>query len=93
MKRHPKKRQAKSGPPKQKKKPAASAGVEIAKPGSKRAKALELISREGGATLDQIVEATGSTRPSASNFVNELGAAVNIKRTRNADGALVYSRT
>ena len=74
------------------KKAAKEAAVEVAKPGSKKAKALELISRRGGATLAQIVAATESSRGSASNFVNEIGAQIAIKRTRDDDGVLVYSR-
>jgi len=88
----PAKKPAAKKPAPKPKKATAAAGVEIAKPGSKRAKALERISRKGGATLEQIMAATDSTRQSASNFVNEIGAAITVKKTKNAEGVLVYSR-
>lgn len=57
---------------------------------TKRAEILALLQRDCGATLDDIVRATGWPRRNARSFRSAVGANVVITRTSRADGTTVY---
>jgi hypothetical protein len=61
--------------------------------GTHRAQVIATIQRKGGATLDQIMEATGWQRHTIRGFISILGSKGGIKVTstrRESDGARVY---
>ncbi len=61
--------------------------------GTAKAKVIAMLRRKGGATLDQICQATGWQRHTTRGFISVLGSkhGLQIESTRRDDGARVYS--
>jgi len=78
----------KATPPK-----AAKRDAESAREGSKKATVLALISRKSGATLDELVKASGWRANSLRGFISgQLGKKMNLKvdSQKREDGQRVY---
>ena len=83
---------AKKGAKAAHKAPAATA--QRVRPGSKTAKVLDLVKRSGGATLKQLMKATGWQAHSVRGFLSgTLGKKMGLKieSSKNNDGERVYN--
>ena len=72
---------------------AATATAERVRPGSKTAKVLDLVKRSGGATLKQLMKATGWQAHSVRGFLSgTLGKKMRLKiaSSKSNDGERVY---
>src|SRR6266516_3853400 len=73
---------------------ATAATADRVRPGSKTAKVLELVKRSGGATLKQLMKATGWQAHSVRGFLSgTLGKkmGLQIESSKTNDGERVYS--
>lgn len=67
----------------------APAAAKAPREGTSRAKVLALLERPGGASLEEIMTATGWQKHSIRGFVSTLGKARTVTRTRRQDGARI----
>jgi hypothetical protein len=86
---------AKNTKPAAKGKPAKSKKAVAAKPreGTHKAEVIAMIQRKGGATLEDIIKATGWQKHTVRGFISILGSKGGMKVTstrRESDGARVY---
>ena len=73
---------------------AAAATAEGVRPGSKTAKVLDLVKRSGGATLKQLMKATGWQAHSVRGFLSgtlSKKMGLKIASSKTNDGERVYS--
>ena len=85
---------AKKAPAKHSKRPIAKRGASPAREGSKKAIVLDLIRRKQGATLTEIMKATGWQAHSVRGFISgTLGTKLKmtVESAKREDGQRVYS--
>jgi hypothetical protein len=85
-----KKQVAKKAAPKAAKPAIVEAPAPAKKPTSKGT-IITLIERKGGATLDEIMEATGWQAHSVRGTISILGKTMKIESAKNQEGARTYS--
>jgi hypothetical protein len=69
------------------------AGARKPREGTHKAEVIAMLQRKGGATLEEIVKATGWQKHTVRGFISILGSKVGMKVTstrRESDGARVY---
>ena len=84
---------AKKAPAKHSKRPIAKRGASPAREGSKKAIVLDLIRRKQGATLAEIMEATGWQPHSVRGFVSgalNKTMGLKVESTKREDGTRTY---
>ena len=77
-----------------KKAPKGQKKARVARDGSKTAKILDLLKRSGGATLKELMKATGWQAHSVRGFLSAIVGkkmALTVKSTKGEDGERTYS--
>jgi len=72
-------------------KPKTSPKPAAAKKESKREKAMKILARKGGCTLDQLMKETDSSRGTAANLINYAKKHGDVTVTKQEDGTRVYA--